>query len=73
MPSISDKKLWADVANQIKASRERCQVAYKNGLYSVKVIAQSHDAIARSHLQIADVDYRRDCCLAGLAVLSKKN
>ena len=65
MSSATDKKLWADVADLIKASRERCQVAYNSELYSGEVIARSRDAIARSHLQIAHVDYRRKCHPAG--------
>ena len=73
MPSATDKKLWADAADQLKASRERCQSAYKSASYSAEVIAQSHDAIARSRLQIADVDYRREGYFDRSAVRSKQD
>jgi hypothetical protein len=40
VPSGTDKKLWAEAANLIEASRNRCQVAYKSELYSGEVIAR---------------------------------
>ena len=65
VPSAWDKKLWADAANQIRASIERCRAVDKSELYSAEIIARSHDAIARSYLRIADVGQRRGYCFAG--------
>ena len=62
MPNATDKKLWADAADQIKTSRERCQASDKGDSYSAEMIARSHEAIARSHVQIAVMEYKQSLC-----------
>ena len=59
MPNAADKKSWAHIADQIEASRGRCQASDKSEFHSAEMIARSQEAIARSHVQIAGVDYNR--------------